>query len=525
MIKQRIKEIIGYPEADVIETENKAFGDYSTNAALRLAKKKGEKPREIAERIKKEIEVNPEAGEFFEKIEIAGPGFVNFMLSGNFLRKRVVGILAAKDEYGKNDIGQGKKVQVEFISANPTGPLTLGNGRGGFYGDVLANVLQSSGYQVSREYFVNDAGHQIEVLGHSILKDEEAQYRGGYIDELAGRFSGSAKEVGEQAAGEIIAKLIKPTIEERMKIKFDRWVSEKELHQSGEVQKVLEVLKENDLAYEEEGAIWFKSTEFGDDKDRVLVTSGKTEKNGEPTYFLADIAHHYKTLVEQKFDCLINIWGADHHGYVARLQAAKKALKMPGELKIIIMQLVRLFSGGREVKMSKRAGTYVTLDELLEEISLDVARFFFLMRSPDTHMDFDLDLAREQSEKNPVYYIQYAYARIYAILRKSDPNLRIHPNDPNVLEKLDHPAEFDLIKQLIRLSDIVKETAEDYQVHRLPQYALDLVRKFHKFYEECRVLDENNPEQTRSRLALVEATRITLKNVLDLMGISAPEKM
>lgn len=517
MIKKEIEKILGLPEADISVPEVAGFGDYSTNAALKLAKKQGKSPREIAQELV--AKAKEQGSDIFEKIEIAGPGFINFYLSQKFLAQKVSEILKKDEAFSKNDLGRGKKVQVEFISANPTGPLTLGNGRGGFYGDVLANVLQNSGYEVSREYFINDAGHQVEVLGHSILKDEEAQYKGDYIEEFAGKFSGNAKEIGEQAAGQIIEKMIKPTIEGRMKIKFDEWVSEKELHQSGEVKKVLEILKEKGLVYEEEGATWFKSTEFGDDKDRVLVTSGKTEKNGEPTYFLADIAYHYKKFIEQKFERVINIWGADHHGYVARLMAAKQALDLPGELKIIIMQLVRLFFKGQEVRMSKRAGTYITLDELLDEIPLDVARFFFLMRSPDTHMDFDLDLAKEQSEKNPVYYVQYAYARICSILAKAG---EVKPEN---FEKLVHPAELVLIKKLLRLPDIVEDAAKNYQVHHLPQFALDLVRSFHKFYEECRVIDENDKEMTSARLALVLATKIVLKNIFFLMGIEPREKM
>jgi len=534
MVREEIKKLLNISEAEVSRSENEKFGDYSTNVALKLAKKEKKDPMQVAEEIKSRAE---KAGaELFEKVEIAPPGFVNLFVRKEYLQEEVEEILEAKEKYGEQDIGKGQKVQVEFISANPTGPLTLGNGRGGFCGDTLASVLAKAGFNVQREYLINDAGFQVEVLGHSVLGDDKAQYKGAYIDELAGKFKDSskdAKEIGYQAAQYIFETMIKPTIEQKMKIKFDNWFSEKKLRQSGALEKITELLKEKGLAYEGEGALWFRSSEFGDDKDRVLVTSEKTEKGVEGTYLLQDIAYHYNKFVERKFDKVIDIWGADHHGYVARLEAAKKALAMPGELKIIIMQLVRLFQGGQEVKMSKRLGTYVTLDELLDEIPLDVARFFFLMYSSDTHMDFNMDLAKEQSQKNPVYYVQYAHARISSILAKVK-SQNFYPErsrgtkfkiQNSKLNLLNDPAELLLIKQLIRLPEIVEDTANDYQVQRLPQFALELVRAFHKFYEECRVIDEKNPELTQARLNLVEATRIALKNTLDLMGISAPEKM
>ncbi|HRY52281.1 MAG TPA: arginine--tRNA ligase [Candidatus Portnoybacteria bacterium] len=519
MIRDLIKGVLGLPEAAIAPTENKGFGDYSTSAVLKLAKQQGKNPMEMAQEIAQKLQ-NP----MFSKVEAAPPGFINFYLSPDFLAGQVVEILRAKENYGVLDLGKNKKIQVEFISANPTGPLTLGNGRGGFFGDVLANVLAKAGYDVKREYFVNDAGYQVEVLGHSVLKDESAQYKGEYIDKLNKKFvcwlcSKDPKKIGQKAAKYILKNLLQPTIEQRMKIKFDEWVSEGELRQSGATDEVLAKLKAKNLTYEQDGALWFKSTSFGDDKDRVLITSAKDGREVAATYLLPDAAYHYKKFVEDKFDKVINIWGADHHGYIARLQAIKKALEMPGELEVVIMQLVRLMVKGQEVKMSKRAGTYITLDELLEEIPLDVARFFFLMRAPNTHMDFDLDLAKEQSDKNPVYYVQYAYARICSILRKAPATKSLSP------QALNHPSELALIKQLIRLPEIIEDTAKDYGAHRLPQYSLDLVRSFHKFYEDCKVLDESNKDLTQSRLALCEATRIVLANTLSLMGISAPDKM
>ena len=451
-------------------------------------------------------------------------------MSDEYLQKEIGQIIEDGAEYGRLKLGDNKKVQVEFISANPTGPLTLGNGRGGFFGDALANIYGKAGFSVKREYFINDAGYQVEILGHSILGDEKAQYQGQYIDELRKKFTGffsskDPKKVGEKAADYIMEKMIKPTVRERMNIKFDEWISEKKMRQTGAVEKILKLLKEKNLTYEKEGALWFRSADFGDDKDRVLITSDKNERNNEATYILSDIAYHHDKFVERKFDKAVDVWGADHHGYVGRLKAAKKALQLPGELEIIIMQLVRLFEGGQEIRMSKREGTYITLDELLYEIPLDVARFFFLMYSPDTHMDFNLDLAREQSEKNPVYYVQYAYARIHSILAKFKVQSSKFKVASQNLKLLTHPSEMDLIKQLIRLPEIIEDTALDYQVQRLPQYALEMVRAFHKFYEECRVIDDKNLDLTAARLKLVEATGIVLKNTLDLMGISAPEKM
>jgi arginyl-tRNA synthetase len=523
MVRQEIKKILNIADAEIGRPENANFGDYSTNVAMKLAANEGKSPMIVAEQIKSRVA--REGGGLFAKVEIASPGFINFFIRKDYLQKQISEILNKGDKYGDQNLGQNKKVQVEFISANPTGPLTLGNGRGGFFGDVLSNIYGKTGFLVSREYFINDAGYQVEVLGHSILGDVKAQYQGQYIDELRKKFTGffsskDPKKVGAKAADYIIEKMIKPTVRERMKIKFDAWFSERKL--KGQVtKKMLELLKEKNLTYEKDGALWFKSSDFGDDKDRVLVTSEKNEHSHETTYILSDIAYHYNKFVERKFDKVIDVWGADHHGYISRLQASKKALAIPGELEIIIMQLVRLFQGGQEVKMSKRLGTYVTLDELLDEIPLDVARFFFLMYSPDTHMDFNLDLAKEESDKNPVYYVQYAYARISSILAKAQ-NIKHKTQNLNLLKE---PAELALIKQLIRLPEIIEDTARDFQVQRLPQFALELVRSFHKFYEECRVIDEKNPELTQARLALVEATRIVLKNTLDLMGISAPEKM
>ena len=507
------------------------FGDFSCAAALAL-KNEGENPQEIAKKLIGILEENKTLKKYVSQIKIDGPGFINFYLSEEFLQNQIKEILKAGEKYGENNLGKNKKVQVEFISANPTGPLTLGNGRGGVFGDVLGNVLKSSGYDVTKEYYINDAGGQIEALGHSVLKDDRAEYKGEYIDQLnkeilkqvqddkSGVFDDKktdAVEVGQRAQ-KIILKQIKKTVA-AMGIKFSQWFSEKkELRDTGKVQKNLERMKKVGVAYEKEGALWFRATEFGDEKDRVLVKG-----DGQPTYFGVDCAHHYSKFMEQKFDRAINIWGADHHGDVARVKGFAQFLGVGDKLEFILMQFVRLVQDGQEVRMSKRKGTYITVDEVLETVGRDASRFFMLMYSPTTHMDFDLDLAREQSQKNPVYYVQYGYARISAILRKSD-NFQFPISNFQNLESLTKKEELDLIRQLIKYPEIVADTAQDYQVHRVPQYARELVAAFHQFYENCRVLDDKR-DLREARLQLIGATKIVLKNLLDLMGVSAPEKM
>ena len=495
-------------EVKIGQPENKEFGDYSTNVAMLLKKN----PQEIADSIKSHI---------LEKIE-AKNCFVNFFISKGYLQKQVGEIIKQKDSFGSLKAGKNQKVSVEFISANPTGPLTLGNGRGGFCGDVLANVLAKAGYKASREYYINDRGEQVVKLGHSVLGDEQAVYKGQYIEELRGKIKGvketGATRVGGKAAKIILEKMIKPTVK-KMGIKFDVWFSEKGLYEKSEVKKILAVIKKNNLTYEKEKAIWFKSAQFGDDKDRVLI-----KEDGEETYFLSDIAY-LKNKFQRGFDKLIFFWGADHYGYVARLKAAAEALGYKKEqIDIIVMQLVRLLDAGKEVKMSKRSGIYVAIDELIGEVGLDVARFFFLTRSPGSHLNFDLDLAKEQSEKNPVYYVQYAHARICAILRKFGKSEIRNPKSETNSKLLNHESELNLIKQLIRLPEIIEDTAKDYQVQRLPQYATDLAAAFHAFYRDCQVIS-NDKNLTQTRLGLISATKIVLKNTLDLMGISAPEKM
>lgn len=507
-------------EVSVESIFQSSYGDYASNAGLVLAKKIKLRPQDLARILKDNISNQLGSDQsLITGLAVADPGFLNFFLSPEILWQQVREILSRKEKYGSSSLGQNQKVEVEFISANPTGPLTVGNARGGFWGDVLANVLKSAGFKVEKDYYVNDYGNQILTLGHSVLKDEEAKYKGDYIDWLAGQIKEKDPyRVGEAAAKLVIEKMIKPTVL-KMGIKYDNWLSETSFHKSRRVDKVIERLKKKDLVYEKEGAWWFKSTLFGDPRDRVIVKGNEWK-----TYLAGDMALHQYKFEEKKFNKVINIWGADHYGDVPGLQAVVQALGHAGKLEVILLQFVTLFEKGEQFKMSKRLGNYVTMDELLETVGLAAARFFFLQKSPDTHLNFDMDLAKEPSDKNPVYYVQYAYARscsIFAKIKSEKLNLKPSVQD---LKLLNHESELNLIKQLLRLPEVVEDTAKDYQAQRLPQYALDLAASFHQFYRDCHVVLEDK-KLSQARLALVQASRIVLKNALDLLGIPAPEKM
>ena len=499
-----------------IRSPEKQFGDYSSNIALLIGKKIKKDPLKIGKIIKEEIEEITQKN-FFSKIEVIG-GFINFFLSEKFLRKKLKEILKKKEKFGEVILGKRKKVQVEFISANPTGPLTLGNGRGAFLGDCLSNILEKAGFKVEREYYINDVGEQIRKLGKSIVGISE-DYKGEYIEGLKKKIKEKDPYIaGEKAARIILNEMIKPTVK-GIGIRFDRWFSEKTLYESGEVDEVLDFFKKRGYLYKKEGALWFCSKKFGDDKDRVVV-----RKNGEKTYFASDIAY-LRNKIKRGFDFLVYIWGADHAGYVKRIKAAAKALGYdPEKIKIIIMQLVRLFEKGKEIRMSKRKGVYITLEELINEVGLDAARFFFLAIGPEKHLNFNLSLAKEKSEKNPVYYIQYAHARISSILRKGKVKSKSLKIEERELKMLNHPAEINLMREVIKLPEVITETARDFKVQRIPQYAKKIATLFHQFYQNCQVLTENNSLK-KARLALVLCTKIVLKNTLDLMGISAPDRM
>ncbi len=508
------------PEIRVERPRDDQFGEYTTNVALALSKLAKKSPMDIAQAIAssiKEQEVSEEE-KTFERIECVAPGYINFYLSQKEISSAVEQILNEGEKYGTSVLGQGVKVNNEFISANPTGPLTVGNGRGGFYTDVLTNVLRKAGYEVTNEYYVNDAGEQVLKLGHSVLQDAEAVYGGEYIEQLAvNNKQKTVRETGEWAAKEVLENMIKKSVGEKMQIHFDVWTSEKQILADGFVDRAVTILKKKNLTFEDAGALWLRTTQFGDDKDRVLIKS-----DGTQTYFASDCGYILSKM-ERGFTLLIETWGADHHGYVGRFKAAAQALGFTGQIHFLIVQLVKVVKDGVEVRMSKRAGNVVTIDELIETVGHDVARFFFLMYAPETHMNFDLGLAEERSQKNPVYYVQYAHARLCSILRKAEEE---HATSKKAdLALLVHAKERELIRELMFFPELIEVVATDFSVHKLPQYAMKLADKFHSFYDACRVIDADNSDLTGARLELVRATKNVLAETLALMGISAPEKM
>jgi len=519
MVREEIKKSIEravknlYKKETEVRVERPAeavYGDYATNVAMILKKK----PQEIADTIKSPI---------LDKIEVRN-GFINFFLSKEYLQKQVEEIFKKDEKFGQLKIGKNIKTQVEFISANPTGLLHIGNGRGAFFGDVLANVLEKTGYKVTREYYINDAknSNQIRELGKTAL-GKGITYLNDYLRKKISKLKPQISKLKlksqnlEGEAGYLLAEVvqedIKDFIERKLKIKFDNWVSEEDLYKKNKIDKIFNWLGNKNLAYKKEDAWWIKTSRFGDSQDWVIIRS--QAEGGEPTYLLSDIAYHQDKF-DRDFQKIINIWGADHQGHVSKIKAAKKMLGYKGDLDILISQVVRLKRG----KISKRKGQIITLEDLIDEVGLDVARFLYLTKSLDTQMEFDLELAKEQSEKNSVYYVQYAHARICSILRK------IKDAKPKKMgeKSLEHPSELELIKQLIRLPEIIKDTAKDYQVQRIPQYALDLATSFHQFYRDCQVISDKE-ELNKNRFDLILATKIILKNTLNLMGISAPEKM
>jgi len=543
MIEDKIKnEIIsrveiGYPgikisskDIDITRPNTSDFGDFSTNISFKIAQQLKKKPNEIATDLAKEIN----SWDMAEKAEAVN-GFVNIFLKKEIFHGMLQQILNEKKNYGNNDLYKNKKIQIEFISANPTGPLTLANGRGGFGGDVLARVFTKSGAKVTREYLVNDGGNQVKILGDSILfaaglfKGTEDIYKGEYVTDWAKnnpdkceKYKDKPKTLGQIVAQEILDNQIKPSVQ-AMKIDFDNWFSEQKLIESGEVDKALADFDKKGLTYSKDGALWFRTTKYGDDKDRVL-----RKADGENTYFANDTAYHWDKFAVRKYDKVINFWGADHHGYIGRMQAATEAMGFGGKLSIVIMQMVRLIQDGKEVRMSKRKGTYVTMDDLLEMIggddASDVARFFFLSRAFNTHMDFDLDAATEKSDKNPVFYVKYAYARLSGILKNAG-SLKLEKPD---LTLLTAPEEIELIDELSQLESVVRSITlfDEYPVHFLTFYVIEIAKKFHSFYDKCRVIDEENLEVTAARIELVKATQIVLRIVMeDLIGIEAPERM
>ncbi len=523
----------------VIEVPRDAgHGDFACNIAMMLAKQARMAPRTIAQIILDHMEVG--SVEMLDRVEIAGAGFINFFLSKAWLYKVPVIVCQQGEHYGESP-ANGMKVQVEFVSANPTGNLHMGNARGGALGDSLASLLQKAGYTVQKEFYINDAGNQIEIFAESL----EARYlqlmgqrvdfpENGYagqdvvdtVKNIIAQYKDSLLELGQ---GERRSKMVEYALQERVSyihktldnfgIHYDRWFSERTLHEQGKVNEVVQYLKAKDYIYEKEGALWFRSTLFGDEKDEVVIRA-----NGLPTYFATDIAYH-KDKFERGFDWVINVWGADHHGHVARMKGAMEAIGYdPKRLDIILMQLVRLYRGGQVVRMSKRTGTTVSLDELIDEVGRDAARFSFVMRSPDSQMEFDLELAKQKSMDNPVYYVQYAHARIMSIFRQAK-TAGVAMKDPSEVDfAVLGDEELEILRKAADFPEEIALAARNMAPHRIARYVQDLAGMFHSFYNHHRVLNVEQNLQD-ARLCLLECCRICIKNSLDILGVSAPEQM
>lgn len=538
VLKAGLAEEAQIPGVILEVPKEKAHGDYSTNMAMQLARVAKKAPRTIAEQLIANFDQTKAS---IEKLEIAGPGFINFYMNNSYLTNLIPAVLEAGSKYGESDFGGNEKAQVEFVSANPTGDLHLGHARGAAVGDSLCNILAKAGYDVSREYYINDAGNQINNLALSVearyfqaLGMEKEMPADGYQGEdIVGIGKKLAEEFGDQYVNADekerfdffreyglkyeMAKL-KNDLEE-FRVPFDVWYSETSLYHNGKIDEALKTLRDNGHIYEEDGATWFRSTAFGDDKDRVLI-----KNDGSYTYLTPDIAYH-KDKLNRGFTKLINIWGADHHGYIPRMKAAIQALGYDKDaLEVEIIQLVHLYKNGEKMKMSKRTGKAVTMRDLVEEVGLDATRYFFAMRSADTHLDFDLDLAVSQSNENPVYYAQYAHARISSILRQGEEQ-QLLPDTSADFSLIGAEKEIDVLKKIGEFPQAVAEAAAKRTPHRITNYIFELASAFHSFYNAEKVLDAEQPERTKARLALIKAVQITLKNALALIGVSAPEKM
>ncbi len=520
---------------------DRAHGDLASNIAMLSARAFHKAPRQIADILLSHLSLD---GTYLERAETAGPGFLNFFLSPAFYAAAVAEILEQKDQYGRSDYGAGKKVMVEFVSANPTGPMHMGNARGGALGDCLASVLDAAGYDVWREFYINDAGNQIEKFGLSLevrylqlfLGDQapempEDAYHGDDIREHARRYADEHGDTlvalpSDQRRKALVAYALPLNIEKmkadllKYRIEYDQWFRESSLHDDGEVREVLDLLGQKGLTYEKDGALWYKASENGGEKDEVLVRA-----NGTPTYFAADIAYH-RNKFHRGFDTCIDVWGADHHGHVARMKGAMDAVGLDGsKLQVVLIQLVRLMRDGEVVRMSKRSGKAIQLADLLDEVPVDAARFFFNLREANSRMDFDLDLAVEQSASNPVYYVQYAHARICSLFRNlQSEGVTLRPCSPEELSLLSAPEEKELIRHLAAYPGEIVAAAKDYDPARMTRYCMDLASLFHKFYNACRVKGEEE-RLLQARLSLCAAARYTLKNALTLLKIDAPESM
>ncbi|MBP3692204.1 MAG: arginine--tRNA ligase [Clostridia bacterium] len=550
--KEQIKSIIKEaalaafaPEAELNEflvevPSDRKHGDLAVNAAMVWAKALRKAPRDIAAGIVQNVKLE---GSYIDRLEIAGPGFINIFLSDKYYADIVADVMQKGADYGKSDFGEGKRVLVEFVSANPTGPMHIGNARGGALGDCLAAVLEAAGYYVEREFYINDAGNQIEKFAQSLncrylqlykegIEMSEEWYQGA---DIIAHAKGFAAEYGDkyveaderERMDALVAFALPKNIEglesdlKKYRIVYNTWFKESTLHNDGSVADIIEKLKQSGHTYEQDGALWFKATDFGCDKDFVLVRA-----NSFPTYVVPDIAYHYNKLAIRKFDEAINILGADHHGYVPRLTAALNAIGVDGNrLNVVLMQMVRLVRGGETIKASKRSGKAITLVTLLDEVPIDAARFFFNLREPNSHFDFDLDLAVEESNQNPVYYVQYAHARICSIMRNlAAEGIEIKAPTAEQLKLLSAPEERELIAHIAKLTDEIVLSAKLRNPTLMTRYVIDLATLFHKFYNACRVKGEEQ-NLMQARIALCGAVATVIKNVLGMLKIDAPEKM
>lgn len=549
IIEQAVKKAVSngalpeaeMPQFNIEKPANKDNGDYSTNVAMAGARAFKKAPRMIADAIASCIDLD---GTAFERVEIAGPGFMNFFLSQQFYSNVLKDVFSCGKDYGKSDYGQGKRVLVEFVSANPTGPMHIGNARGGAIGDCLASVLDWAGFSVNREFYVNDAGNQIEKFATSLevrylqhydpsIELPEDAYHGQDIVEHAENF---IKEYGDKYVNADSKERRKALVDfalpkniaglerdlGRYRITYDKWFRESTLHNDGSVQRVIDALKEKGVTYEQDGALWFKASEYGNDKDIVLVRA-----NGLPTYIVPDIAYHYNKLVTRGYDKAIDVLGADHHGYVPRMKAALTALGLDASrLDCVIMQMVRLVRDGETIKLSKRSGKAITLNTLIDEVPLDAARFFFNLREPNSHFDFDLELAAKQSSENPVYYVQYAHARICSIIKKAqEQGVELKTPSDDELALLNSKEEKDLIRHLSLLTDEIVSAAKSYDPAKITHYVIELATLFHKFYNAQRVMLDDNEGLMQARLFLCKAVKDTIYNILTMLKITAPEVM
>ena len=526
------------PEIGLETPRHKEHGEFATNVAMQLTKLARKPPRQIAESLVANLD-SEKAG--VSKVEIAGPGFINFHMDNGYLRDIIPEIFQAGQEYGSSDYGQGKRVNIEFVSANPTGDLHIGHARNAAVGDSLSKIMGKAGFDVHREYYINDAGNQINNLALSL----EARYFQALGQDFPmpedGYHGSDIIEMGTKLAAENGSQYLGLSREERLQImrnfgleqelaklrndlkeygvEFDTWFSETSLYQSGKLDSALGHLKQQGKIYEEEGAVWFRATEYGDDKDRVLV-----KKDGSYTYLMPDIAYH-RDKMERGFDTLINVWGADHHGYIPRMKAGLQALGYKeDQLQVLVMQMVSLFQNGEKVKMSKRTGKAVTLRDLMDEVGVDATRYFLTMLSADSHLDFDLDLAVSKSNENPVFYVQYAHARLCSMQRNGNEAGLIY-GETTDLSPLNTQREYDILKHLAEFPAVVAEAAERYIPHRIVTYVFDLASMLHSYYNAQRVIDPEDVASSQARLGLMKAVQITVGNALELIGVTAPEKM